>query len=202
LVKKEFHIFNKKVSKSEFEAFARRAMGQGLEDVGTRAGMTRSVEEIRLKIPHRDFIQKSEDCVGNHIENSQRCYWTFDAVRSRDCDYCFNAYEIIDSVDCCFTKIELGYECLGGGWNFNCDFCLFLANCLDCQFCFQCQECKNCFGCDGLHHKQYCILNKPCGSKEEYDVKVAEIWKELKSLPEAGNLMSVFEDEEFEGIEH
>jgi L-rhamnose mutarotase len=56
--------------------------------------------------------------------------------------------------------------------------------------------------CDGLHHKQYYVLNKPCGSAEEYKAKVAEIWKELLDSPEAGNLMSVFEDEEFLGIEH
>jgi len=45
-------------------------------------------------------------------------------------------------------------------------------------------------------------LNEPCGSADEYVAKVAEIWKELKSSPESGSLMSVFEDEEFKGIEH
>ena len=198
LVQKEYCLFNEQVSRDEYETHvnAVRFSEFDLEEM----------EELKLKVPHRDFILKSEDCLGNHIENSQRCYWSFDMVRSRDCDYCFNAYEIIDSVDCAFTKVELGYECMGGGWNFNCDYCLFLANCVDCRFCFQCQECKNCFGCDGLHHKQYYILNKSCGSADEYARRVAEIWKELRGSEvaglSAGNLMSVFEDEEFEGILH
>ncbi|MBT3704417.1 hypothetical protein HOG17_01400 [Candidatus Peregrinibacteria bacterium] len=194
LVRKKYHLFNEKVSQEEYESY--------IENVRFSEHDVKQVQELKLKVPHRDFILKSEDCVGNHIENSQRCYWSFDMVRSRDDAYCFNAYEIIDSVDCSFTKVELGYECIGGGWNFNCNYSCFLANCSDCQFCFQCQDCKSCFMCDGLHHKKYHVLNEPCTSKEEYETRVAEIWKELLESSEAGNLMSVFEDEEFEGIEH
>lgn len=42
------------------------------------------------------------------------------------------------------------------------------------------------------HHKPY--------SREDYEARVKEIWAELKSGERAGNLMSVFEDEEFLGI--
>ena len=104
-------------------------------------------------------------------------------------------------MDCSFTKDELGYERVGGGWSFNCDYSAFLMNCVDCKFCFQCQECKNCFGCDALHHKRFCILNKEY-SEEEYFKKISEIWAELKNSIEAGDLMSVFEDEEYAGILH
>jgi hypothetical protein len=45
-------------------------------------------------------------------------------------------------------------------------------------------------------------LNKPCVSEEEYRARVSEIWKELMEGPWAGDLMVIFEDEEFEGIPH
>ena len=178
LVRKKYFVFNEKVSKEEYEAFSKVVDEEALKRFG----------EVCAAAVHRDFVLKSEDCVGNHIENSQRCYGTFDAVRSRDCMYCFNAYENIDSMDCSFTgKIELGYECMGGGWNFNCDYSCFLLNCSDCRFCFQCQDCKNCFGCDGLHHKEFYILNEECGSKEEYEAKVGEIWKEFRASEGCGD---------------
>jgi hypothetical protein len=196
LVRKKYHLFNEKVSQEEYETHVENILFTDDDE-----------EFLKLKatLPRRDFVLKSEDCMGNHIENSQRCYWGFDMVRSRDCMYCFNSYEVVDCVDCSFNKVELCYECVGGGWNFNCDYGCFLLNCSDCRFCFQCQDCKNCFMCDGLHHKEYHILNEPCSGREEYEARVAEIWKELLSgsgglVP--GNLMSVFEDEEFEGIEH
>ncbi len=196
LVHSEYRIFNEQVPEEEYIKFIEQAGGRIDEEV------VRRFEEVCSRVPHRDFIMKSEDCLGNHIENSQRCYSGFDMVRSRDCMYCFNSYENVDSMDCSFTKAELGYECMGGGWNLNCDYGCFLANCADCQFCFQCQDCKSCFMCDGLHHKEYYVLNEACGSKEDYFKRVAEIWKELRSSEEVGNLMSVFEDEEFEGIVH
>ncbi|HBB02165.1 MAG: hypothetical protein US89_C0002G0009 [Candidatus Peregrinibacteria bacterium GW2011_GWF2_38_29] len=192
LVKKEFCVFNEQKTKEEYEAILKNK---------NSTQIVSAFEDLKSKIPHRDFILKSENCVGNHIENSQNCFYCFDTVRSRDGIYNFNGYENIDSVDCSFAKEELSYERVGGGWNFNCDYGLFLMNCVDCKFCFQLQDCKNCFGCDALHHKRFCILNKEY-SEEEYFKKTAEIWAELKNSIEAGDLMSVFEDSEYAGIEH
>lgn len=201
LVRKEYHVFNERKSKEEYEAFVEKTSRAYRETGKWPEEIVAAFEALKLKTPHRDYILNSENCLGNHIENSQNCFWVFDAVRSRDCLYGFNSYENIDCVDCSFTKTEIGYEVLGGGWNFNCDYCVFCVRCIDSQFCFQCRDCKNCFGCDGLDHKQYYILNQPY-SKEAYEKRVAEIWRELKASSQAGNLMHVFDDAEFSGIEH
>ncbi len=201
LIRKEFYAFNQQKTREEYAAILKKFQEEYKRTGEIPAQIAGAFEKAKSGVPHRDFIFKCEDCVGSHIENSQRCFYCFDMVRSRDCNYNYNAYENVDSVDCSFTKAELGYENLGGGWNFNCDFVLFLMNCADCKFCFQCQDCKNCFGCDALHHKQYYILNKPC-PKEEYEKRVKEIWMELKASERVGDLMSVFEDEEFLGVDH
>lgn len=192
LIQKEFYFLNEKTPPEEYKKLTENKLSpEILQKYG----------KLKETLPHRDFILKCENCIGNHIENSQKCFYCFDMVRSRDCFYNFNAYENIDSIDCSFTKAEFGYENVGGGWNFNCDYILFCKNCSDSKVLFQCQDCKHCFGCDGLHHKEYYILNKPY-SKEEWEERTAQIWNELRNTREAGNLMSVFQDEEFQGIIH
>lgn len=192
LVNKEFYAFNERQTPENYKK---------ISDGRLSDEVFKKYKNEKNKIPRRDFILKCENCVGNHVENSENCFFVFDAVRSRDCIYNFNGYENINSADCSFTKAELGYENLGGGWNFNCNYILFCSNCTDCQFCNQCRDCKNCFGCDGLRHKQYYILNEPY-SREDYEKKVADVWNELKSSQNSGDLMAIFDDVEFEGIIH
>jgi hypothetical protein len=51
---------------------------------------------------------------------------------------------------------------------------------VDCEYMMYSFDCENCFGCFGIRHKKYHILNKPCGSKEEYFEKVAQIKNDMK----------------------
>lgn len=201
LKQKEFYFLNEKKTPEEYKILLGQIWDFYKKNCYFPQEILEKYENLKMRSPRRDFILKCEHCAGNHIENSQKCFYCFDMVRSRDCFYNFNAYENIDSIDCSFTKTELGYENVGGGWHFNCDYILFCLNCSDSKFLFQCQDCKHCFGCDGLHHKEYYILNKPY-LPEEYQKKTEQIWNELRNMREAGNLMNVFQDEEFQGILH
>lgn len=201
LSRREYCLFNEQKTKQEYEkeiAGLRREYkktGRWPETVVAK------YQKLKETVPHHDYVVSSEHCMGNHIEHSKNCFYSFDMVRSRDCFYNFNAYENVDSVDCSFTKAELGYENCGGGWNFNCSYILFCMNCADSALLFQCRDCKNCLGCDGLDHKEFYILNKSY-SKEEYFKRAAEIWRELKLDPRAGSIMDIFIDEEFSGVAH
>ncbi len=181
LVQKEYYVFNKPVSKEEYEQ------------------MKLSVEEIReknkkiyLETPKRYLREiQCENCLGDHIQKCKNSREVFDCRDLEDCAYC---YEVLngakDSYD--FSMFGLNcerlYECVGCGYNvFNCLFCVHcwqnVSDLMYCQDCFP--SVKNCFGCVGLKKAEYCILNKQY-TKEEYFVLRDKIIEHMKKTGEWG----------------
>jgi hypothetical protein len=62
---------------------------------------------------------------------------------------------------------------------------MYLWYCNDLFYSDSCNSSHDCFGCVGLHHKEYCILNKQY-SKEEYEKTKAKIIDHMKKSGEWG----------------
>lgn len=169
---KEYHVFNKPVSKTEFQNI-----------MNSLAGSYSSYEAMKCKF--REFAETnpirrsntttgSEQAVGDQIINSQNVFFSFDVFDSRDIAYSQEGLRSRDSHDVCyFDKTEFSYESnslIGYGYRFT-NFCRDSA---DLWYCDSCHGCQNCFGCVGLRKKSYCIFNKQY-SKEEYESLMAQI---------------------------
>ncbi len=193
LVQKEYHIFNKPVSKGEWE-----------EKIGTLI-LTHSMiaqakmqsAEFRLTVPQRAaHILQCENSTGDHITECRGSKEVFDSKNLEHCAYC---NEVLNGAKDCYDysmwgiDCELLYECNGCGYNAH--HLLFSNHCwnnvselLYCESCFP--SVNNCFGCFGLQRKQYCILNKQY-TKEEYEALVPKIIEHMRKLGEWGEFFPI-----------
>ena len=133
---------------------------------------------------------QNENVLGDYLSNCKDAIHCFDSRRLWNCRYITQAFdEAKDCMDC--TEVgdgaELLYECCYMGYvshyNRFCSHCLGQTNNL--CYCYYCPSCQYCFGCVGLHHAQYCILNKKY-SKNEYETLLPKIIEHMKSTGEWG----------------
>ena len=175
----EYHIFNKPVSKEQFQA-AWAAVFNGTQESIDRAQS--EFEAFAISQPVPASIQVNcEDCTGDQISNSKGCRDCYNCDNCQDCRYCT---DIHNSKDCCDVHIyegELMYECLHAGpqgyAQYFSHWPWFSSNV---YYCSQMMSCKHCFGCSGLKHKEYCVFNKQY-SKEEYEELVPRIIDNMRN---------------------
>lgn len=122
-------------------------------------------------------------------QSTENCELIDYTYHSKNCYFCFDGYELEDSMYCvaclgknlvdCYLAVEceLCYECAHSNKCYNATYLFDCDNCNDCYYCSMCVSCSDCFGCVGLTHKKYCIFNKQ-HTKEEYEIKVKELKKE------------------------
>jgi len=185
---KEFYVFNKKVSKEEFEIFLKNAnLGSYLNYIKSK---NYCYQEI-AKTPHKALnILNCENSLGDYLKNSKNAYLCFDSMNIEDCKYCTN---IQDNVKNCYDwdfvgfKSELCCEVVSSAYNlFDCQF---IANCWqgnsNIEYCELCLGNENLFGCIGLRKKKNCILNKQYTKEEFFNLK-EKIIKHMKKTSEYG----------------
>jgi hypothetical protein len=186
---KKYHIFNKPVSKEEYERFL----------AGHPFSSRKSVEDLKKRaaavwhsVPRRySAIFKSVNSTGNNISESKNAHYVFDSEKVEDCKYLFISGWMKDCYDItsCGAS-ELSYEGSSGGGSYHSKF---ISYCMgtnplkkvhshDLEYCFAVADCGDCFGCVGLRNKQYCILNRQ-HSKEEYETLVPKIRQQMMDVP-------------------
>lgn len=183
---KEYHIFNKQVSKEEFKEM-RRALGS----YSVLSERQEEFQNFRLQFPQR-FMRgfQNENVTGDHLVNCKNAFHCFDCRGLWDGKYCYQVFmKAKDCMDCHEVgNSELLYECNNLGYNgYNLRFCL---NCLNqvtnltyCNYCFN--GCSDLFGCIGLKRKKFCILNYEY-APDEYQILVERIIKHLEETGEWG----------------
>ncbi len=177
LYQKRYHIYNQPYSKSDYEKIINSV---DLKDLKTQKGIKLKLEELSKRAPRLSIHQtQCEDSIGENLANCKSCYQCYDTFNSEDCIYNIETNGNKDSVDIsvCF-ECEQCYSCVQSTLSYNCNFLFYTDVSSDSEFCAFSRNLKNCFGCVYLEHKQYHILNKPF-SKEEYEIKVAEIKQQL-----------------------
>ena len=134
-------------------------------------------------------IFKSENCTGNHIENSKNVKNSFEIFKAEDSKYSArltdgpaDLYDVMGS-----GKSELVYEASGAAWGSqNSAFFSSGGVTVDSQYCDFCINVSNCFGSISLSHNKNVILNKQY-SKEEYEKLRKKIIEHMNSMPYIDN---------------
>lgn len=168
---KSYQIYNKKVSREEFEKFIKEFKNS----YKAQQDVLKKYKEILKNTIHRHaVIIDSEGCIGDYIYHSKNAKNCFDAVRLWDCKYCYNTLDTKDGYDLYqpgFAQSELIYEEHGGNANFNDKFLNQCKNLSDSEYCDHCFYSHDLFGCNGIIHGSYLILNKQYSKEKYFDLK-------------------------------
>ncbi|MCF7830903.1 hypothetical protein K9M41_02825 [Candidatus Gracilibacteria bacterium] len=192
LYRKSYHVFNKKVSKEEFEKIKKQIFD------GSHKTWEHGLEYFQKMwrgAVHR-FVHnlKCENVTGDLLKNCKNCWHSFDGVESEDCAYNV-AVDRSKNIFHCFSTgwpgCELSYfsAVIRGSQDIRFSYYIWFSNNL--TYCDSCVSCQDCFGCVGLKHKKYCIFNKQY-SREEYLVLRDKIIQYMKDTGEWGTLPSEF----------
>lgn len=188
LRRKEYHIFNEKVSREEYDSKIKELKKNPSE-------IDKKVEELRKKTPILYSHQlNTENCTGDYVYSSKDCFYCFDVDKCQDVMYMHNVIDHKDSMDCTnhYHKNELDYECVAATYLYNCNFCYSCFECQDLTYAEQCYHSHDLFLCINRDHAEYEILNQKY-SKDEYFKKKAEIIEEMKKNGEWGkNIPSTY----------
>lgn len=167
LREKQYHWFNKALTKKQYEEKLKKAPFDGnfIKD------SMKKLMKLRISIPvkyyHGSQIQNS---TGDYIENCKRARYAFNCKENKDTAYMQDAWlQTEDCLDCTEIIIgQLSYEIQGVDTPHR---SMFIRSCFnsitDSYYCDMCFGVSDCFGCFGLKKSQYCILNKQY-TKEEY----------------------------------
>ncbi len=185
----EYHIFNKPVSKDEFQkaynyyicgSYSRLEEAKNMYHAFlTRYQNTRSTFHIASENVSGNNIWNSRNIVdGSDVYDSQDSYFLHDGLKAKDCsDICF------------FDGAELSYEStslIGYGYRFT-NYC---RDSYDLLYCDSCYSSKNCFGSIGLRNKEFCIFNVQYSEHEYYEI-VSRIIESMHLRGEWGEFFPV-----------
>ena len=183
-----YQIFNKPVSKEEYDATLARLQRASYEELQE---FHRQMEQ-RIAVAPRRYIRGKgyEDSTGNYLVDCptvERCFKMINA------ENCFDCYEVIDAKDqvsvyewgetaeLMYYSVEVGDASQGFA------FCTSSwKNSSNLWYCDYCISCKDCFGCTSLRKKQYCILNKQY-TKEEYEELLPKLIAHMQQTGEWGD---------------
>lgn len=201
---KSYCIFNKQYTKEEYQKFISE---NNLGDRGILEKIKKEFKDLYSKSIHKyAHLIKTENVIGDNVENSQNCYYCFDLAG--DCQNVkysnWGTYGLSDSYDTgpgTGGKSELTYEGISIGVTNNmCAFGVIVWNCRDVFYGFGLQNCTDCFGCVSLKNKQYCIFNVQY-TKEEYEELIPKIKQHMIDMPYVDKKGNVYKYGEFFPIE-
>ncbi len=175
LSNKQYCLFNKQVSKEEFDIFLidkmNRSQSQHIQN------QTDALTFFATNVHQTMDSNACEQAYGNRLYNVKDAFFLFDGNNNENVSY---GSVISGAKDCRDYDIggyeaQLCVENASSGINYHCLYSLNLwANVQDCHYCYLTADCHDCFACVGLRNKEYCIFNKQY-TKEEYELTVAKI---------------------------
>ena len=187
LRQKEYHIFNKALSKEEYNKKLTEL------DFGSYSKNQQALKqwtEFRKKnaIYRNAYLLNCENSSGNNLKNCKNTHYSFNATNCEDCKYLFDVLDAKDCQDMNYSLYnpEIAYEIIStlqsrysafltGGSTYN----------NNSYYCDSIQSCSEIFGCVALRHKKYCILNKQYSKKEYFALK-KRIIEHMKETNEWG----------------
>ncbi len=186
LVQKQFHFFNEKLSKEDYEKRVKEWWDGSQESVDH---CLKSFREHQKKFPVRAVnVFNSENVFGTYVFESRNIYASFDIVNCEDAMHCTQSECSKDIMDTDMAYYgERAYEQISVGRSMNTLFgCTAMNGNSDLLYFFEAfNSSQNCFGCIGIKKKQYCILNKQY-TKEEYEELLPRIIAHMEKTCEWG----------------
>lgn len=175
---------NEQLSKEEWQERVRAYLGTRSH---IESGIQKFEQVIQKKLTKYASVVNSVNSYGDVLIDDKNCAFCYDVNNSEDCRYVNVGVEVKDNMDCnnMYIQPERSYEVLGTIGTYNVHFCTFVFNCSHLLYCQDCYDSKSLFGCIGLRNKEYCIFNTQY-TKEEYEVLVPKIIKQMKVIGEWG----------------
>lgn len=180
---KSYHIFNKQVTKEEYQAFLKE---HPLSDPKSIEYILKERDALLKTVPMPYmFGSHNVGVTGNHVYHAKNVQYGFDVKSGEDSSYGFTVRKMVNSRDITFSlDVENCYESMFSQ-HYGLKFCHWAIDCADCTYTEACFNSNNLFGCVGLRKKDYCILNKQY-TKEEYEVLLPKIIEHMKKTGEWG----------------
>ncbi|MEI6774734.1 MAG: hypothetical protein WCL18_08390 [bacterium] len=189
LQNKNYHIFNKPVSKEEFENLKLK-MGSYQYFQEFKEKSQKYIRENAIFLAFVGF--NNENVSGNLIFNSKNAKYCFSVYNSENVAFCARMLESKDVYD--FDgggKSELLYENMSNDFSYQCMGCTTCEHLNNAYYCDLCFNSEHLFGCVGLkNNKKYCILNKQY-SKEDYEEIVPKIIRKMMEDKEWGEFPKI-----------
>lgn len=178
LVQKSYHIFNKPVSKNEFNDFKNE-----LKQNWRRLSWEKINELIRGMIKPATNMLRTENCIWENIKESANVVLSKNIVHSQDMRYCSDMEYSQDCwwVDAFWHDSSLLYSSVQV-WRYSTKLwcCATIWKWENLLYCIDTKKSKNCFWCVNVKGWEYYIFNKKY-SPEEYE-KI--VWKIMDQLVE------------------
>ncbi len=168
---KNYHVFNKQVSKEEFTKIKNEILSSHSALQKAMSDFNKLVQEKAL---HKFMTgERNHNVSGEFIYGSKNVHESYYINDGENEKYAVRggAGEK-DAMDVFGVHAgELAYECNNIDFSSRCFFSVNGENNMDCSYLVDCDHLNNSFGCIAVRKKEYCILNK------QYDEKT---YKELK----------------------
>ncbi|MBI5152806.1 hypothetical protein HZA39_04685 [Candidatus Peregrinibacteria bacterium] len=179
----EYHIFNKKYSKEEYE---KKLIELNLKNPSQK--LFEQWEDIKCKVPRQFMVgTHNENATGNYLFHCKNTVESFNCEECEDCAYAAQVMHAKDCQDLNYMEFaELCYNSIGYWRNYQVWFSNTCGDCKFVQYSEFCANSKYLFGCISLKNQEYCIFNKKY-SKEEYEKLEAKIINHMKETGEYGN---------------
>ena len=184
----EYCIFNRQVTKEEFERFRARIK---LHEHTARETFARQCDSFFQKHPRPHVVgRRIENSVGDYLYSVNNVQSSFIIREGENLSHCFNLQ--MGARDCRDVSLfggdaELMYECVVTGMNAS-----RLRFCYDCwdgvtelSYCWMCMNSHDLFGCVGVRKKSYCVLNRQYDAKDYHDL-VTRIVEHMRATGEWG----------------
>jgi len=175
---KNYFIFNKKVSKEEFERKKKEILSSNKKLEEAKREYEKIKSEALVKFAHQI---KCKNATGDYMYNCHDVVSGFDTENAKNCKYIADAEGPIDSYDLnnTYYKPELCLDIMGVLRTYNSKHSVYIFYTSNMEYCDSVNNSENCFGCVGIRKKKYCILNKQY-EKGEYEKIKEEIIESMK----------------------
>jgi hypothetical protein len=179
----QYHIFNKKYSKEEFEKEKEKLQlytYRGIE------AMRKRFNDFILGFPRKYYHGfQNNNFTGDYVWHSEGVRDVFYVAEARNVKHtfwCYGAEDVYDYI--AWGDAELTYEAVECGDKvYGCKFShQSWSEARNLEYCDFCLTSADSFGCVSLRNKQYCILNKQY-SKEEYEALKKQIIEHMNVVP-------------------
>jgi hypothetical protein len=184
LKNKEYHVFNKPVSREQFLSVWSKALThvwslQILNDLDK----LRASQAIK-----NTHLINCENCYGDNLENGKNGYMCFDSKNIENARHVYFSPKNIGCIDCTYTApewIEYCGEVWSTVWVTNAFSTFHYWYGSNGYYVHACQNSDNIFWCASLKKARYCIFNKQY-SVQEYETLCTKIIDHMVSTGEWG----------------
>lgn len=187
LANKQYYIFNKKVSKEEYEATKAKILNGSYQTwLQGQEYFKKMWNDAYHKATH---TINCENTIGDVLKGCKNVHHGFEGWDLEDGAYTVSfasgSKDIYHSYSTGWDACELVHNSVVIRSSTDIRWSYYIWNCQDMTYCDSCSACKHCFGCVGLKRKEHCIFNKQY-SPEEYERVKEKLIDHMKQTEEWG----------------